>query len=34
MGQDHESAPLVRHLLVLTFGPQWQKDVNRMARGM
>jgi hypothetical protein len=24
---------LARHLLVLTFGPQWQKDVARIARG-
>ena len=33
-GQDNASAPLVRHVLVLTFGPQWQKDVGRIARGM
>jgi hypothetical protein len=32
--QENENAPLVRHLLVLTFGPQWQKDVGRIARGM
>jgi len=24
----------VRHLLVLAFGPQWEKDVARIARGM
>ncbi len=29
-----ESRVLVRHLLVLTFGPQWEKDVARIARGM
>jgi hypothetical protein len=32
--QENENAPIVRHLLVLTFGPQWQKDVGRIARGM
>jgi hypothetical protein len=25
---------LAQHLLVLAFGPQWQKDVGRLARGM
>jgi hypothetical protein len=30
MGQQQA---LVRHLLVLTFGPQWEKDVSRIARG-
>ena len=34
MGQENANAPLVRHLLVLTFGPQWQRDVGRIARGM
>jgi hypothetical protein len=29
-----QSGALVRHLLGLTFGPQWQKDVARIARGM
>ena len=24
---------LVKHLLILTFGPQWQKDVSKVARG-
>jgi von Willebrand factor type A domain len=28
-----QSGTLIRHLLVLTFGPQWQKDVSRIARG-
>jgi hypothetical protein len=32
--QESDNAPIVRHLLVLTFGPQWQKDVGRIARGM
>jgi hypothetical protein len=32
--QETENSPIVRHLLVLTFGPQWQKDVGRIARGM
>jgi len=27
-----QSGPLVRHLLVLTFGPRWEKDVARIAR--
>ncbi|TMA38444.1 MAG: VWA domain-containing protein [Deltaproteobacteria bacterium] len=31
LGQD---TALVRHLLVLAFGPQWEKDVARIARGM
>jgi len=31
LGQD---AALVRHLLVLTFGPQWEKDLGRVVRGM
>ena len=31
LGQD---TALVRHLLVLAFGPQWQRDVARIARGM
>jgi len=30
MGQQ---TALVRHLLVLTFGPKWEKDVARIARG-
>jgi hypothetical protein len=30
MGQQ---SALVRHLLVLTFGPGWEKDVSRIARG-
>jgi hypothetical protein len=30
MGQQ---SALVRHLLVLTFGPSWEKDVARIARG-
>jgi hypothetical protein len=30
MGQQNA---LVRHLLVLTFGPKWEKDVARIARG-
>ena len=34
MGQNNDTAPIVRHVLVLTFGPQWQKDVGRIARGM
>ena len=25
---------LVRHLLVLTFGTEWEKEVARIARGM
>ncbi len=29
-----EDAALVKHVLVLTFGPQWQKDVGRIARGL
>jgi hypothetical protein len=29
-----ENAALVRHLLVLTFGKNWEKDVGRIARGM
>ena len=29
-----QTGVLVRHLLILTFGPQWQKDVARIARGM
>ena len=29
LGQDQA---LVRYLLVLTFGPQWEKDVSRVAR--
>jgi hypothetical protein len=29
LGQDQA---LVRHLLVLAFGPQWEKDVSRIAR--
>jgi len=28
-----QQTALVRHLLVLTFGPQWEKDVARIARG-
>ncbi len=28
------TATLARHLLALTFGPQWQKDVARIARGL
>ena len=28
-----ESPALVRHLLVLTFGPRWEKDMARIARG-
>ena len=28
-----ESETLVRHLLTLTFGPKWQKDVARISRG-
>ena len=28
-----QSEALVRHLLTLTFGPKWQKDVARIARG-
>jgi len=31
LGQD---TALVRHLLVLAFGPQWEKDVARISRGM
>ncbi|HLK10004.1 MAG TPA: vWA domain-containing protein [Candidatus Binatia bacterium] len=31
IGQD---SALVKHVLVLTFGPQWQKDVGRIARGL
>jgi hypothetical protein len=30
----NESPTLVRHLLVLTFGPRWEKDVARIARGL
>ena len=30
LGQD---PVLVRHVLVLTFGPQWEKDIARIARG-
>ena len=30
LGQDQV---LVRHVLVLTFGPQWEKDIARIARG-
>jgi hypothetical protein len=30
----NETPTLVRHLLVLTFGPRWEKDVSRIARGM
>jgi hypothetical protein len=29
-----EDAALVKHVLVLTFGPQWQKDLGRIARGL
>ena len=29
-----ESPALVRHLLVLTFGPRWEKDMARIARGL
>jgi hypothetical protein len=29
-----QEGTLVRHLLVLTFGPRWEKDVGRIARGM
>lgn len=29
-----QTAALARHLLALTFGPQWQKDVARIARGL
>ena len=28
-----QQTALVRHLLVLTFGPKWEKDVARIARG-
>jgi hypothetical protein len=28
-----QSGTLVRHLLVLAFGPRWEKDVGRIARG-
>jgi hypothetical protein len=31
LGQD---GVLVRHVLVLTFGPRWEKDVARIARGL
>lgn len=31
LGQDQA---LVRHVLILTFGPQWQKDLGRVARGL
>ena len=30
LGQD---TALMRHLLLLTFGPQWEKDVSRITRG-
>ena len=30
LGQD---TALVRHVLVLTFGPRWEKDIARIARG-
>jgi len=30
LGQDQA---LMRHVLVLAFGPQWEKDVSRVARG-
>ena len=30
LGQDQA---LVRHLLILTFGQQWEKDVSKVARG-
>ncbi len=29
-----EDAALVRNVLVLTFGPQWQKDLGKVARGL
>jgi hypothetical protein len=29
-----QTAVLMRHLLVLTFGPKWEKDVGRIARGL
>jgi hypothetical protein len=29
-----QNQAIVRHLLVLTFGPKWDKDVARIARGM
>jgi len=29
-----QESGLVRHVLALTFGPQWQKDIARVSRGM
>lgn len=29
-----EDQALMRHVLVLTFGPQWQKEMGRVARGL
>jgi hypothetical protein len=29
-----QESTLVRHVLALTFGPRWEKDVGRIARGM
>ncbi len=29
-----QNQAIVRHLLILTFGPKWDKDVARIARGM
>ena len=29
-----QTSTLVRHLLALTFGPRWEKDVARIARGL
>jgi hypothetical protein len=29
-----ENGKLVRHVLLLTFGPEWKQDVARIARGM
>ena len=28
-----ENNAIVRHVLVLTFGPKWERDVARIARG-
>ncbi len=29
-----QESGLVKHVLALTFGPQWQKDIARVSRGM